>query len=217
MINCFEKHSFGELNHIDYHLLKQSVEHMNKLHSFTDKSVFFDVGTNAGSFVKVLKEKNYNNIHCFEPHPVLAKTTKTVYPSIIMNEMCVGNNEDHVVINIPEHSVGLSSIIERPIFSNLEQNIYRIITKCTTIDTYCKNNNIDKIDFLKIDVEGYEKYIFEGAEEMLSSHKIISGIFEVGDTLKDAGYTENDIYKILIKHHYNFYKINDTNVLFSIV
>ena len=44
-----------------------------------DKQQFFDIGCNSGSFVKSLSAFNIkNNVHCFEPHPVLSKKTKEV-------------------------------------------------------------------------------------------------------------------------------------------
>lgn len=39
----------------------------------------------------------------------------------------------------------------------------------TTIDEYAKQNNISKIDFLKIDVEGFEGRVLQGAENLLKS------------------------------------------------
>jgi FkbM family methyltransferase len=66
----------------------------------SETSVFFDVGCNAGSFVKMLKNKNiYNNIHCFEPHPVLSKTVKEMYPHVIMNNHCLYNKDGNIDIN----------------------------------------------------------------------------------------------------------------------
>jgi FkbM family methyltransferase len=43
---------------------------------------------------------------------------------------------------------------------------------CETIDRYCSNNSIDKIDILKIDVQGAELSVLEGATGMLENKKI---------------------------------------------
>ena len=91
-----------------------------------------------------------------------------------MNEYCVGNIDGQINIYIPTLSVGLSSIINRPIFSNLNQ---KINVECKKLDTYCKENNINEIVFLKIDVEGTEKNIFEADLEILKDRKIKCGIF----------------------------------------
>jgi FkbM family methyltransferase len=36
--------------------------------------------------------------------------------------------------------------------------------KLSTLDDYCEKNSIDRIDFLKMDVEGHELKVLKGAE-----------------------------------------------------
>jgi len=145
---------------------------------------------------------NITDIHCFEPHPILHKKTKEVYPFINMNNYCIGNMDGYIDIYIPQYSVGLSSVIKRPIFSELNQKIHTLNVVCKKLDTYCEENKIDEIDFLKIDVEGAEKQIFDGATKLLENKKIKFGIFEIGQTLYDANTHENEICELL--HNYGY-------------
>jgi FkbM family methyltransferase len=55
----------------------------------------------------------------------------------------------------------------------------------TTLDKFCQEHEIDEIDWLKIDVEVFEKNVLQGAIEMLKNGKIASGQFE-GDTKFNA-------------------------------
>jgi len=221
MNRCFEKHNFQELNNIDCGLLYNAIQFynnkFNQINNGKDK-VFFDIGCNAGSFVKVLKSFGImNNIHCFEPHPVINKTTKEYYPHIIMNNYCLGNKNENIDIYIPMWSVGLSSIINRPVFKTLNQDITLFNVKCETTDTYCLANNIDEIDFMKIDVEGGEKMVIEGASEMLKNKKIKCGIFEIGETLKDAGTSDKEICDLLENYGYTINKqISRNDYLFHL-
>ncbi len=54
-----------------------------------------------------------------------------------------------------------------------------------TIDNFCLNNAIDEIDWIKIDVEAFEKNVILGAATMLNAGKIAGGQFE-GDTTFNA-------------------------------
>jgi len=76
-----------------------------------------------------------------------------------------------------------------------------------TIDDYCNRNGINHIDFLKIDVEGYEYKVLHGAEQMIGGNRIDVIQFEfnemnlVGRTfMRDFfNYLEGkyDIYRLL--------------------
>jgi FkbM family methyltransferase len=197
---CFEKHSFQELNAIDLDIITRAL----RLSSFDSGSVIFDVGTNAGSFVRAIQHVNPNvlNLHCFEPHPILAHTTKSVYPFITMNEICIGREDGKIDIHIPKWSVGLSSTIRRPVFDSLNQEITILNVDCRTVDSYCRQHNIEKISFMKIDVEGGEKAVLEGASSMLREKRILAGMFEVGTTLTDAGTSTKEVCELLEGYGY---------------
>ena len=204
---CFDKHNFQELNNIDVHMLYNVFNYHIQKFPLQNDSIFFDVGTNAGSFLKILTHfQIYSNIHCFEPHPIISKKTKSIYQNVIMNEICLSDSMGEIDINFPLHSVGLSSIIERPVFKNLGTEVKKIKVKSMTLDHYCDINNIDSIDFIKIDVEGAEKMIIEGGKNMFKEKKIKAGLFEIGETLKDAGTSEEEIATILENYGYNIVK-----------
>jgi FkbM family methyltransferase len=128
-----------------------------------------------------------------------------------MNEYCIGNMNGYIDIHIPMHSVGLSSVIRRPVFEQLNQEIVTLNVKCQTLDSYCAENDISSIDFIKIDVEGAEKLVFDGSKNMLSNKKIKAGIFEVGSTLTDAGTSADEICSILQGYGYNIVKTLSPN------
>jgi FkbM family methyltransferase len=211
--DCFQKHSFNELNDIDVNIFIRVLNPL--IHRFKNPPVIFDVGCNAGSFVKVLKMFNIiENIHCFEPHPVINVKTKEVYPYIKMNPYCLGNVDGNINIYIPQWSVGLTSIVDRPVFKELNQKITTVNVKCEKLDTYCELNDIDTISFIKIDVEGGEKTIFEGAKRMLENKKILSGMFEIGQTLYDYGTHEKEISEMLEGYGYTIDKSIRDNYVF---
>jgi FkbM family methyltransferase len=212
---CFDQHSLQELNNLDTDKFVHILNLFQGKFTVSDNSIFFDVGCNAGSFVKILKSKFGDKmIHCFEPHPVLSKVVKGLYSDIKMNEICVSNYNGDIIIYVPTLSVGISSIIRRPVFDKLNQEIMVLNTKCTTLDTYCELNNINEIDFIKIDVEGAEKVVFEGAKSLLSSKKIKAGMFEVGQTLLDAGTSTEEVCQLIESFGYTIEKVYESDYFF---
>jgi hypothetical protein len=88
------------------------------------------------------------------------------------------------------------------VFDQLNQDITVLNVKCQTLDSYCSEHGIQQIDFIKIDVEGAEKFVLEGAKDMLQSHRIKAGIFEVGETLSDAGTSTEEVCALLENYGY---------------
>lgn len=60
--------------------------------------------------------------------------------------------------------------------ANAKNSIFRVtknyIIETVTLDTFCKNNNIDYIDYLKIDAQDEDLNILKGAENLLSNRLI---------------------------------------------
>jgi len=74
--------------------------------------------------------------------------------------------------------------------------------KISKLKEYIEKNNIKKIDFMKIDTEGYEFEILLGLESKIKLVDII--MFEHHyDNMIKKGYTFEDINKLLIKNNFN--------------
>ena len=64
---------------------------------------------------------------------------------------------------------------------------------CLTIDELLEGNNLKTLDFIKIDVQGYEPKVFKGMKKVIkNSEKLIlltefwpKGIFQAGENPKD--------------------------------
>ena len=115
---CFEKHNFNELNNIDVRMLYDVLQYHLKLFPESKNGIIFDVGTNAGSFIKVLNHfQIYNNIHCFEPHPILSKQTQNIYQNVIMNQLCLSNEDgkiditDYICLDIGASTGGFTEVL----------------------------------------------------------------------------------------------------------
>src|SRR5690606_28389352 len=53
-----------------------------------------------------------------------------------------------------------------------------VMVDSLSIDEFCEQNNLLQIDWMKIDVQGYEIHVFEGMKELLAQRKIKNIVFE---------------------------------------
>ncbi|MBI5221642.1 MAG: FkbM family methyltransferase, partial [Candidatus Magasanikbacteria bacterium] len=58
------------------------------------------------------------------------------------------------------------------------ENAEKIATKAITLDDFIKNNNINKIDVIKIDIEGGEPRAFAGMKELFTGESTFSMVSE---------------------------------------
>lgn len=226
--NHFEKtYSFESLRKTDVNVHNIMLNNFFKNYPNKDELVVFDVGCNAGSFIDIVKKHSNNiDLHCFEPHPRLSELIKQNHKDIKLNNFCLSNKNGDCIIYIPNQSVLVSSIINRPVFELYRtkagadgtiQKVYEYKTKTKTIDSYCEENNIKKIDYLKIDVEGAEFMVLEGAKKMLKSKLIKGGQFEHGSTLEDAGTSLLEISNFLNDYGYEIHNnLSKSDILFML-
>ena len=81
----------------------------------------------------------------------------------------------------------------------------------TTIDRYCQKQNIKSIDILKIDVQGNEINVLQGAEQMLKERRIKLIFTEISIAPNYKEQSEIDeVLKLLRENNYkifNFFKM----------
>jgi len=129
----------------------------------------FDVGANMGEWSASLLESAHNqhvNVHAFEPcsetFALLSERLASSPEVTLVNKAC-SQQAGTATMYVFGAGAGTNSLGE-PVDG-------RIATKeevqVTTIDLYCKHNNIGKIDLLKIDAEGHDFQVISGASEML--------------------------------------------------
>lgn len=77
-----------------------------------------------------------------------------------------------------------------------------------TLDNYCNQKDTKQIDFLKIDTEGYELNVLQGAENLLAEKKISFIYCEVG--FNETNQRNTNLEKVtnyLAKRDYFFYAL----------
>ena len=157
-----------------------------------DNSVVFDVGSNVGSFIKLvskfLKNKSLT-IYSFEPNSKLIKHQQKLNLNkkhkLIVNHFAIHENLKE--IEYFENTISSQSTTRKNYKIGKIINSYMV--NCVSIDFYCKKYEIKKIDLLKIDTEGSDYNVLQSAKDMLSEKKIKFIKIEIENT--------NDFYQIL--------------------
>lgn len=136
----------------------------------------FDIGANAGYYTLHFAKQypKIKQVHAFEPVPktfqALLKniTTNKLQPKIVANNLALGQKMGEVNFFVPNFSGSCAASIKNlhPEESNTE-----VCTTMTTLDEYCNQRRITKIDLIKIDVEGAEFFVLEGAIKTLEKFK----------------------------------------------
>src|SRR5258708_2722364 len=171
----------GELNALLY--IKEKLAPSNG----STEYMLFDVGANIGNYSLLLRDVfgAAAELHSFEPS---GKTYKKLTANLagkaksFQHNFGLGDKEDRTVLYTDHDESGLASVYKRKldhyqIDMNQSENIV-----IKTLDSFCREEKIAHIHFLKIDVEGHEKKVLEGAKEMMQAGHIDFIQFEFGGT-----------------------------------
>ena len=168
--------------------------------------IIFDVGANEGQYLQLVLDHITNKdflIYSFEPAFASFEGLSRKFHDMknIKLENVGLDNFDHRSKIYYESPKSLrASKFQRDLrhlgveFSNSEEVDF------ITLDHYCASKVIDKIDLLKIDVEGNEFNVLKGAEVLLSHNAIRLITFEFGRAHVDSRTYFKDIYYFLKDH-----------------
>lgn len=184
------------------------------------KLVIFDVGANTGSYTRQLAEIYPQvAIYCFEPNPATYKSLKNNVKSLDNVEaLNIGLGSQRGNLSIYTYESELESehaSMYKGVLSDLHlsENLIEKQVAIETINEFCKEKNIGKIDFLKIDTEGFEFEVLKGAASMLAEGNIPVIQFEFNEMNIVSRVYLKDFYELLPQ--YDFFRI-DTNRLISL-
>ena len=160
-----------------YNVQTSEAAKMQRLLAYHNIDLVFDVGANIGQYAKLLRELGYSGrIVSFEPLSSAYSQLKAVSKKEplweIAPQTAIGNQEGEIVINIAGNSYSSSALpmLDAHLESAPESAYSGSETvKLSRLDTIAKDyiKSETKSIFLKIDVQGLEKQVLEGATAIL--------------------------------------------------
>lgn len=182
-------------------------------HFLPGSSVVFDVGAHTGEWSRLALSVHPGlNIHCFEPARVnYARLAERVAsPSVVCNPFGLSSEKGERSLFVFRSAPGLHSLYQRRGLEDgwgLETPEETEIVNLDTLENYCAERRIERIDFLKVDVEGHELEVFKGGRSLFAEHRVGIVQFEYGGCNIDSRVFLKDIFEFFQGMHYRFYKI----------
>jgi|SRR5579872_1566729 len=177
----------------------------------------FDVGANVGAW-SLVASKLFPSavIHCFE---LSERTFKTLQSRVggsafVLNNMGLSDKAGIFEYKDYGDNSELNTIVLDAVIHdrNIEPRLVR--AELTTGNDYCGSRDIDRIDFLKIDVEGAEHLVLRGFSDLLGKRAIRAIQFEYGYSNGDAKFLMRDFYKLFSGYGYVVARVQKGPLLF---
>ena len=146
-------------------------------------NLFFDIGANVGqSIAGIRKYFPHATIWAFEPVPRTYQTLLAHVPDAGVKCFQIGFGAEQSVLDIFVDS-GISGSDRISLNTEIKSKDTTQQKETVTIETlnlFCPAHNIEKIDYVKIDTEGYDLNVLKGATQLLEKNKIDFIETEVG-------------------------------------
>jgi FkbM family methyltransferase len=198
---------------------KEDIKIIENAINLKKKIIVFDVGCYLGQFSinisRIFRKKNIT-FHLFDPINIInIKKNKNHF--FFYNNVAISNKNDiqNFFINsfFPSSGSSLLSITKNDFFFNFSRKFLclnffskyqkkKTFTK--TLDSYVTKKKIKEINILKIDTEGCEYLVLQGAKKTLLKTNII--FIEILDKKKNFFLKEKKIIKILEKNNFQLLK-----------
>lgn len=144
---------------------------------------FVDVGANVGIFSLIAAGQvgKFGRVHCFEPNPEVAECIRHslvmnwVHDRVIVNQVGLGAHSGAFELRFSGQRLGDASLADTANSKTTFQTATKttsgflksVTVEVTTLDEYFKANIAIKI--LKIDAEGFECEVLDGADRLLNT------------------------------------------------
>jgi len=172
--------------------------------------VVIDAGANLGIW-SLLAAKRGGLVHAFEPVPTMVERLQKHLAlndarTIVVNELALAAEcATRPFYAVMEKNTGASSLSPR------RPDGVELRVTVVTLDAYLERQSIDRVDLLKVDVEGAELLLFRGAHRLLSSDLAPIIFFEIDERLCAAfGFTCREVKQFLADRGYGIYRSNGT-------
>ncbi|PYQ64426.1 MAG: hypothetical protein DMF53_07415 [Acidobacteria bacterium] len=161
--------------------------------------VIFDVGANLGFYTLLLADRvgPTGHVHAFEPDPLsceILKSRAAGRSNIEINQTAVGDHAGTITLY-----TNRSNRADNRVHPSLgAETAEAVDVPLTTLDEYCIDRNIERIDAVKMDIQGAEVAALEGFRKTIDRLKPRWVLIEFSpEHLRGAGSSPEAFWAIL--------------------
>jgi len=169
----------------------------------------FDIGSNIGQWVIGISRRAGPSavIHAFEPVPT---TCERLVHNLALNRVdwvhchrqALSDENGRATFHVPTNDSATASFAALPSSTRVEVATIRL-------DRFCEGRGIDRIDLMKVDVEGAELMVFRGAGALLETDSAPVILFEAEEAhCRRLGYSVKAVKRLLADKGYECYLHN---------
>jgi FkbM family methyltransferase len=170
-----------------------------------EEDTVFDIGANFGLYSVIASARlRSGSLHAFEPNPDLfsilkANLEKRPFGHLEAHQIAIGATRGNVAFNCALDSA-FSSVVETERIATERT----VMVPITTLDGFMEERDIQLVDLMKIDVEGYEPEVLEGASRLLARTDAPIVLIEISQAnLKPRKMTQGAVLEALFRHGYD--------------
>jgi FkbM family methyltransferase len=177
-------------------------------------AVIFDVGASRGqTLLSFLQYYPSASIYCFEPYQTEFEQLKQIsseWDNVYPHQLAFGNENGITSLFLNSSSETNSLLKNSASIAEYSPQgwvdpVGTVDVQVERLDSFCARNQIERIDILKIDTQGFEVKVLEGVGKMLDPSRIAFIYLEVlfVSLYEEQAYFE-EVYASLRQHGYRF-------------
>jgi len=174
-----------------------------------------DIGANVGLYSLYAKYLPNAHFYSFEPFD---NNYNLLNENILLNnitnittyKVALGDKQSKSILNTCLSQNGLHTMGNNPLRFN---DIKKVEIDVNTLDNIFFNNNI-KVDYIKIDTEGYEYFILKGGEQTIKTYKPIIQLEYNATNMKQCNITPKQLMNYINNElNYKIHNLTDEELI----
>ena len=182
--------------------------------------VIMDIGANTGGYSLLATLIKDLKVFAFEPVPITHEVLKSniqlndVEDRVQSFQIALSNVIGKTVVHLPSsgYESGLACLGTPHRFKDWKD----FEVPMTTLDAFTEDQKIDRVDFLKIDIEGSELFVLQGGEKFIKKCRPSIFLEYLGFNLVQSGCRTEQIDELLYSWGYKKTWCGHSDVLFKI-